>query len=441
MKKSEVAMSCDVIIVGAGVAGLACAHELTGRGLEVLVIEARDRIGGRVRTIIPQANSHAVELGAEFIHGKPDLLLQWLHKLELPYYDVCDTHFFRKPGRLKQIDFRRKIEKQLNLLDARRETDRPVREFIDSRRQGVSTRAFAAFVEGFHAADLSRISEKSLAGQQDEEASMCRLFHGYERLLMGISRDLGHKTLRLGLAVKTVEWRPGEVLLHCGALGAAASEKLKCRKLVMTVPLGVLKALPYEASHIDWNPLPENLPSILAAMEMGHAQRLVFRFRSRFWEELSRHPVGFLHDADDEPFPTWWSLRPMRTPHLVAWQGGPKAKAMAVMPQGQKTNLALRTLSKLTGRSTAFLRDQTQDCHHHDWCADPYSLGAYSYVAAGGLAVCERLKQPFEDTLYFAGEATADRADRGTVQGALNSGLRAARQILKDRRFFLRETA
>lgn len=160
---------------------------------------------------------------------------------------------------------------------------------------------------------------------------------------------------------------------------------------------------------------------------MGHVQRIVFRFRERFWENLDDDPVSFLHAGPDTYFPTWWTQHPMRTPHLVGWQGGPKAEEIGHWREDEKITSALKTLSKLTGRSFTFLNSQVQSWHSHNWTEDPHTLGAYSYVAAGGMQAAKLFRRPIEDTLVFAGEAAAVGTERGTVHGAFDSGLNAAR--------------
>ena len=123
-------------------------------------------------------------------------------------------------------------------------------------------------------------------------------------------------------------------------------------------------------------------------------------------------------------------MAPLRTVDLVAWQGGPRAREMANWGKNEKIHAALRTLSKWSGHSVAWLLDELDSCDTHNWSQDPFSLGAYSYVKAGGLPLSQKLSQPFEGTVFFAGEATAFGSARGTVHGAFESGYRVAQQIL-----------
>ena len=114
----------------------------------------------------------------------------------------------------------------------------------------------------------------------------------------------------------------------------------------------------------------------------------------------------------------------MHAPLLTAWAGGPKAARLTGSSEEKLSKRALESVRSVLGNieePRAFLI--------HDWQADPYARGGYSYVKVGGTGAREELAAPLEETLYFAGEAT-DMEQSGTVGGALASGLRAAREIL-----------
>jgi monoamine oxidase len=145
-------------------------------------------------------------------------------------------------------------------------------------------------------------------------------------------------------------------------------------------------------------------------------------FREAFWEK--QHPgVAFFH-APDAPFPTLWTPLPMHAPLLTCWAGGPKAAKLTGSSEKRLLKQALASVH-------AILRtdDEPSAFLIHDWQADPFARGAYSYVKVGGTGAREELAAPLEDTLYFAGEAT-DTEQSGTVGGALASGQRAAREVL-----------
>ena len=114
---------------------------------------------------------------------------------------------------------------------------------------------------------------------------------------------------------------------------------------------------------------------------------------------------------------------------LTGWAGGPAAEAVLRLPPPRRLERALETLGSLFEIRAAKLERLLLGCHAHDWSADPYSRGAYSYVAVGGANAPRALARPVADTLYFAGEAT-EPDENGTVPGAITSGRRAARLAL-----------
>src|SRR5262249_3265313 len=151
--------------------------------------------------------------------------------------------------------------------------------------------------------------------------------------------------------------------------------------------------------------------------------------RKPFWEEQGFEDVGFLH-APGEVFPTWWTTIPMRTSILTAWAGGSAAERLAGLGEHELLSRALACLARAFATDRARLDSLLDAWRVADWHADPFSRGAYSYVAAGGMDAPRRLAEPVEETLYFAGEATAEHL-AGTVAGALASGSRAAEEVLR----------
>jgi hypothetical protein len=178
---------------------------------------------------------------------------------------------------------------------------------------------------------------------------------------------------------------------------------------------------------------------------MGEVVRVVLLFRERFWrgafapsipEDARRKlaDLSFLFMPAEMP-PTWWTPNPTPTPMLTAWIGGPKATALrrSIAADGDPLALPRRciaTLARVFERSFAELQSLLVSWHVHDWSADPYSLGAYSYVPAGALDAPAKLAEPVADTLYFAGEHTDVTGHWGTVHAAIGTGMRAAEQML-----------
>jgi monoamine oxidase len=163
----------------------------------------------------------------------------------------------------------------------------------------------------------------------------------------------------------------------------------------------------------------------------GSAVRTTLLFDRPFWTDAENLSFLFAHDG---ALPTWWTSMPDPTPVITAWAAGPKATALAGKinfaenPRGLLVE-ALRALARMFGSSAADLERMLVAWHAHDWQADEYSRGAYSYTPSGALDASLRMTQPIARTLYFAGEHTDIEGQWGTVHAALRSGLRAAEQI------------
>jgi monoamine oxidase len=410
-------MNVDVIIVGAGVAGLAAAGELARAGVNVTIVEARDRIGGRVYTRHDPLCPVPIELGAEFVHGTPPELFDLIHTHGLLPAEVVGGHLCYRDGGLTDCgDWFDSVEELLGQLSAVKEReDEPFESFLKRVHADAETKLRATdFVEGFNAAFKNRISVHALARQQEaEEAAggdrMFRLVAGYDGIATELYREIPRERCRLYLnaPVQRIEWERG----------AVRAGRFEAKQVIVTVPLGVLKT-----GGVLFDPEPAMLRAGLAAMEMGNAVRIIFRFRERFWnsrEELAK--MSFLHGEREPDFSVFWSSAPLEAPILTAWAGG--SKAVSSDPQA-----ALAILGKLLGRSD--LEDQLEATYFHNWGTDPWSCGAYSYVRAGGLTAADRLSKPVENTLYFAGEHTDVTGNWGTVHAAIASGKRAARDVL-----------
>ena len=134
--------------------------------------------------------------------------------------------------------------------------------------------------------------------------------------------------------------------------------------------------------------------------------------------------------SDHPVMPTWWTNYPLLTPLLTGWVGGPRAEALAALPDDEIIAQAISALAEILNWPRARLAALIAESYVHNWSRDPFTRGGYTYVASGGQAASDWLAQPIADTLYFAGEATCNDGNNGMLHGALATGLRAARQII-----------
>ena len=237
--------------------------------------------------------------------------------------------------------------------------------------------------------------------------------------------------LRLETVVRAVRWKRGSVTVEAMARGKAF--RATAPRAIVTLPLGVLQSPPGAPGAVRFAPALAGKRTALEGLVSGAVVRMPLLFRTPFWEELEGgryRDVTFFH-SPAAAFPTFWTAHPARAPLLVAWAGGPKALRLAGASIRALTREAVASLTSLFG-AKARIEGRLDAAWAHDWQQDPYARGAYSYVAVGAHGARKALAAPLQDTLYFAGEATDFEGEHGTVAGALRSGTRAARQVLKD---------
>jgi monoamine oxidase len=439
----------DVIVIGAGAAGLAAAREIAAAGRSVAVLEARQRIGGRILTVRQPGLPLPVELGPEFVHGEAAETMALVRTAGLAIAQLPDEHWWARGGVLEHVrDFWGEIAR-VSARIPEGGADTSFAEFLQ-RQKGLDDRRremMLSFVEGYHAADPRRISAQALASGDSETADgsekQARLVSGYDLLAQALrtSLDSDRGAVHLNVVAHRIERRNGEVRVRARSATGFERAPFRGSAAIVTLPLGVLKAPPGSVGALEFDPPLRRLSAILRALEMGNVMKIVLRFRSMFWAErplpkpLRPRPgspaldLNFFHDHG-APFPTWWTPAPAVAPFLTGWAGGPRADALAAAPEGALIGSALDSLAKILGAERKLLEEQLEGWWTHDWRADPFTRGAYSYVAAGGLAMQKAFARPFEKNIFFAGEAT-DREQTGTVAGAIASGRRAALQALR----------
>jgi monoamine oxidase len=412
----------DVIVVGAGIAGLAAARTLAEAGQRVALIEARDRVGGRIYTVPATRGELPVELGAEFVHGLPPELIHLIDEAGLTRFELeGDTRCVRQ-GRLGDCRDQREVHQLFDQLGhlASLPADLSFKEFVVQRGFKPEAIAWATnYVEGFNAADADRISTLSLAKQQAAEDAISgdRLFRvgeGYAR----VPEFLLRKFLEAGGAlfdsapVRTIAWKPGRV-----EVATVANRVFLAAAAIITLPLGVL-----QARSVEITPQPAEILGAADRLAMGPAARVTYEFDRRLWPE----GVSFFFAPDATP-PTWWTPCPRPESMLTGWVAGRKANKLNIagLPE---TGLA--TLDGIFSGRENSVRQRLLRAHYHDWLADSYSRGAYTYVPRGAIHASDELSTPVEATLYFAGEHTDTTGHWGTVHAALRSGYRASEQLL-----------
>src|SRR5688500_6447278 len=308
--------SADIIIIGAGAAGLMAAYQLSKAGNRVIILEARDRLGGRIHTINDTSFNHVADAGAEFIHGRLPVTFGLLEEAGIEATRTDGKNWVYKETQLRQGEDM--IENWDLLMQRVKQVkaDLPLSEFInkylpepelDSLRDGVKS-----FAEGYDTADTHKASTLALREEwsNEEQWEQYRPQGGYTRLinyLAETSSQLG-TTIQLSAIVKELQWSNG----HVQTLTDAAT--YSARKVIVTVPLGILQAPADAKAAIRFT--PEIPDKIHAAREMGFGAviKILLQFDHTFWNERrdskgnSMRGMGYLFT--DVFVPTWWTQFP-----------------------------------------------------------------------------------------------------------------------------------
>ncbi len=430
-------MDGAVVVIGGGAAGLAAASLLARRGRDVLLLEARRRLGGRIWTRHPPEWPWPVELGAEFVHGRaPEVFGRaaaagWaVQPVGGDWGLAGGAGGTAMPG----WDWEERLANQ-----ALPRRDRPFLEWLAAEPLPADQKEMArAYVAGFHAADPARISLRSLIlGLRAERAiggeQSYRLPAGYGALVAQLAAECRGAGVRIrtGVPVTAVRWRRGAVRVTAGGQAYSAAQA------VITLPLSVLQGAPGAAA-VAFAPALDAKREALAGLAMGPAVRMVLRFRRRFWRGRrlrGGYGGGSFVFAPQAAFRAWW-LGPggdgKAAPQLTAWAAGPVA---AHLPSGPaRGKQALESLAAMFGLSLDAIQAECLGVQDHDWSRDPFSAGAYSFALSGGAGAFAALARPIGDTLFFAGEASESHGHHATVHGALASGERAAAEMLANQR-------
>ncbi len=422
----------EVLIIGAGVAGLTAARDLTAAGARVVVLEARDRMGGRILT--HHTPDGPVELGAEFVHGTVEETLSVAREAALPLRET-DRGAPRVKGdsreTAEEAEEPADIFSAMDVVLACASADGPDESFQHLvERADVRPEIKAqclALVEGYHAADPARISVRSLLKNTaaDERPGANRQFrftNGYDGLVAAIFAriDPGLGEVRLNTVVTAVRWGRRRVVVR-----TSTGQELAAPQLIVTVPLGVLKA-----GAIEFSPRLADKEEVVGRLEMGDAERVSLCLASDAWVAPERFPPGGFLMTGEPPFPVWWVSRPPPFPVVTGWAGGRNARALGQLVGAARVDAAVVALAAALGADAGRLRQDLRGGFSHDWLADPFARGAYSYAGVGGSEAGDELAVPIDGTLFFAGEATESDGQNGTVHGAIASGRRAAKQVL-----------
>jgi monoamine oxidase len=405
----------DVVIVGAGAAGLAAARSLLAAGRTVAILEARHRIGGRVWTE-PDFCGHPVDHGASFIHAWP----------ENPW-----THLARRLGIRTVVDKRRRFL----FADSAPVPETMFDAFMSARAEAqaqvlsVETEsADRSIADGFHLEGRFVEEAKAslgpwLLGVDNDEASALdfargvsgedRLVpEGYGRLVDAYGRGL---QVHLGTAVTRVKAGGRQVEIETD--GAS----LRADHAVLTVPIGVLAA-----ERIRFEPgLGDDQLRAIEGLPMGLLQKIVLAFDG---DPLGLGDGFYCHRMTNEDDRALYFCRPAGSDHVVAFVGGRLARRLEAEGESAAGAFALEPLIDMFGSS---IKARLLGVRQTRWGVDPFALGSYSVARPGAYEARRAFDRPLAERVHFAGEAFAPEGWAATVAGAFMSGRETADRILK----------
>jgi monoamine oxidase len=400
----------EVVVVGAGAAGIAAARKLEDAGIEALLVEARDRLGGRAWTI-------------DAVSGAPlDLGCGWLHSADRnPWREIAEARGYSidrtpppwarpvsptgapAPGLAAYGEaigaFRGKLAEF-----PEGEADVPASAFLEpgSPRNGL----LGAVSTFFSGAELDRVSSRDL-GRYDDSGINWRVVEGYGRVVVDHGAALN---VRLGCSVRRIDRRGKRLRLDTddGSISADA--------VIVTLPTNLL------AASLDFfvPPLPDKTEAA-AGLPLGLADKLFLSLdRAEDFESESR---AFGHT--DRVATAAYHFRPFGRSHIEAYFGGTLAADLERAGAAAFFDFAVAELVGLFGEG---FRNRVRQIGLHGWATDPFARGSYSCALPGRADDRANLALPVEDRLFFAGEACST-SHYSTAHGALLTGLAAADQV------------
>lgn len=421
----------DIIIIGAGASGLNAARILSKAGKSVVVLEARDRIGGRIHTIQESDFSKPVETGAEFMHGLLPTTLDLIREAGIKYQRGEGRMWNVFEGKVEEGDsFNEHWSEMIEVLKGLKK-DMSIAQFLNQhfgeKKYDELRESISKFVQGYDAADPDKASAFSLRQEwtSDEDLTGYHLVGGYSQLMNYLQKEsINHKAeFHLSCEVNEIQWKENEV-----KVSTTNGKTFEASKVLITVPPAVLRT-----NSIKFHPEIKEHSNAIQKIETGGVIKFLVEFHEAYWEkenQVTRYLPEMHFLFSDAFIPTWWSQRPNATPLLTGWLAGPVTQTINKSEEELKSD-AIHALAYLLNNSEEELKKKIKAIKVINWAKDPFSLGAYAYRTVETADAMKVLTKSINETLYFAGEAYYDGPEMGTVEAALACGEKRANEIMK----------
>jgi monoamine oxidase len=421
-----------IIVIGAGIAGITAAKKLQAQGYRVIILEGRDRIGGRMWT--DNSLGFPLDLGAAWIHtpdGNPITPLVKQFGIQTVVSDPESQWNYKGVDQLLSKSEERMINKALqsfmdraiklkNSASSQQITLADIaQQIIESEElTGITLKGFRATlsstIESEVGDDIANLGVKGFDEDSEFKGGDVVFPQGYTQLIHALSRNLDIRTKHI---VQQIAYDDNgvKVTTDNGVFNGA--------RVIVTVPLGVLKR-----GSIKFSPaLPKPKLEAIKQLGMGALNKLVLKFPKQFWPSQP-HIMAYVNGNIPDRYVEFFNWQKyIQQPILVAMFSGNFARSLSQMPKSEAIKNIMSDLQAMFGKDiplpNATLLTQ--------WHNDPFAYGSYStFSFNANIQDCDRLAEPIGERVFFAGEATNGKY-LGTVHGALLSGKREANRIAK----------
>lgn len=400
----------DVVVIGAGAAGVGAGRALAAAGCRFVILEARERFGGRAWTL-DSGQGFPIDLGCEWLHSAPRNPLVPLARqlgIAVDEYDKywADEWNRKSLGEADYAAFRDTVDGlfgRAEQLAAAGGPDAALGDLLPADdRWRPALEAICSWVTGGR---LDQVSAVDLGRSEDPRVNW-RLPDGYGALIQALAAGL---PLRCSAPVARVDWSGGDVVVE-GPAG-----RLTARQVIVTLPTNVLAS-----GAVAFTPaLPAEKLQAAADLPLGADLKVFLK--------VAGEPFGPPHDFQmptgyDRGDAAFLHIHPLGRPVVAAYFGGDAARELEAAGLAAAAEVVERALAANFGEN---VRGHFTPIAASGWMADPFAGGAYSYARPGAVTARAALAAPLDGRLFFAGEATSPN-DFATAHGAFQSGLAAA---------------